>query len=50
MVMGDAPAAAISMASREAWWLTYCIKRCELLNLIFAALKLGIELCDDLVG
>jgi hypothetical protein len=28
---------------------TYRVKRCELLDLVFATLELGIELCDDLV-
>jgi hypothetical protein len=49
MLMGDAPA-GVSMAYREPWWLAYRIKRCELLNLILATLKLVVELCDDLVG
>jgi hypothetical protein len=49
MLMGDAPE-GVSRVRDEGGCLTYCIERRELLDLVFATLELGVELCDYLVG
>jgi hypothetical protein len=49
MLMGDAPE-GVSEVRNEGECLTYCVERCELLDLVFATLKLGVELCDYLIG